>query len=110
MEQQQPQQQMNAPQQGTQDVPNAVGVLVLGICSIVLCGLGPILGTIALVMSGSGKKAYEANPSAYKLSSYNNLKAGRICGIIGLIVGALVWIYYIFLFIFAASVIGSARF
>ncbi|MBK6836432.1 MAG: hypothetical protein IPG89_20100 [Bacteroidetes bacterium] len=39
-----------------QDVPNATTTLVLGICSLVFCGLGPILGTIALVLAGKGKK------------------------------------------------------
>lgn len=42
-------------QQQEQDVPNATAVLVLGICSIVICALGPILGTIALVLSGNEK-------------------------------------------------------
>lgn len=55
-------QQFGASKDGQQDVPNATAALVLGICSIVICGLGPILGTIGLIMSGSGKKAYEANP------------------------------------------------
>ncbi|MDP2388274.1 MAG: hypothetical protein Q8M29_18015 [Bacteroidota bacterium] len=77
-----------------QDVPNAMAALILGICSLVFCGLGPILGTIAIVLSGKGKKAYEANPTMYKESSFKNLKAGRVCGIIGLIVGGLVWIFY----------------
>ena len=77
-----------------QDVPNAMAALILGICSLVFCGLGPILGTIAIVLSGKGKKAYEANPTMYKESSFKNLKAGRVCGIIGLIVGGLVWILY----------------
>ena len=88
---------------GQQEVPNAVAALVLGICSLVICFFGPILGTIGLVMSGTGKKAYEANPGMYKESSYKNLKAGRICSIIGIILGALVWIYYICLILFFAS-------
>lgn len=77
-----------------QDVPNAMAALILGICSLVFCGLGPILGTIAIVLSGKGKKEYEANPTMYKESSFKNLKAGRVCGIIGLVVGGLVWILY----------------
>lgn len=81
--------------EGTQqEVPNAMAALVLGICSLVFCGLGPILGTIALVLGGKGKKAYEANPALYKETSFKNLKAGRVCGIIGIILGGLVWIIY----------------
>lgn len=98
----------NNPMGFQQDVPNATLVLVMGICAIVICGLGPILGTIGLVMSGSGKKAYEANPSMYKESSYKNLNAGRICSIIGLCIGALVWIYYIWLIFFITSAVNSS--
>ena len=93
---------------GQIDVPNATLVLVMGICSIAICALGPILGTIGLVMSGPAKKAYEANPGMYKEASFKNLNAGRICSIIGLCVGALVWIYYICVFIFFASVMNAA--
>lgn len=100
---------INNPMGGGQiDVPNATLVLVMGICSIVICGLGPILGTIGLVMSGSGKKAYEANPGMYKESSFKNLNAGRICSIIGLCLGALVWIYYIVVIIMVGSAVSSA--
>jgi len=77
-----------------QDVPNATATLVLGICSLVFCGLGPILGTIALVLAGKGKKEYDANPSMYKEGSLKNLKAGKVCGLIGLIGGGLVWLFY----------------
>ncbi|PHX82069.1 MAG: hypothetical protein CK539_06575 [Flavobacteriales bacterium] len=86
-----------------QDVPNATLVLVLGICSLVICGFGPILGTIGLVMSGSGKKAYELNPSMYKESSFKNLNAGRICSIIGLCLGVFIWIYYIVVLVFIGT-------
>ena len=77
---------------GQMDVPNATATLVLGICSIVLCGLGPILGTIALVLGSSGKRAYEADPGMYREGSYKNLNAGRICGIIGICLGGFNWL------------------
>jgi uncharacterized membrane-anchored protein len=91
-----------------QDVPNATLVLVMGICSIVICGLQPILGVIGLVMSGTGKKLYEANPSMYKESSYKNLNAGRICSIIGICLGILVWIYWIVVFVVIGTAISEA--
>lgn len=92
-----------------QDVPNATAVLVLGICAIVICGLGPILGTIGLVMSGTGKRLVDANTGIYKESSIKNLNAGRICSIIGICVGVLVWIYYIWFFMTVYSTLNNAR-
>lgn len=73
---------------GQQPTPNSTAVLVLGILSIVMCwcyGVASIImGIVALVLAGSGERAYRANPEAYTLSSYKNLKAGKICAIIGL--------------------------
>ncbi|MFN6038661.1 MAG: CCC motif membrane protein [Bacteroidota bacterium] len=89
-----------------QDIPNATGALVLGILSIVFCGLGPILGTIALIISSGGKRDYESNPSQYRVSSYNNLKAGRVCGIVGIIIGGLVWIFYAFAIFFSVAALS----
>ena len=95
---------------GQVPIPNATGVLVLGILSIVLCicyGIvGIILGIIALVLSGKGNALYKENPSKYTLSSYNNLKAGKICAIIGTILSVLMLV--IIAFIGAAS--GGAIF
>ncbi|TND08500.1 MAG: hypothetical protein FD123_2296 [Bacteroidetes bacterium] len=101
-------QMQNNPYGGGQvDVPNATVILVLGIVSIVICGLGPILGTIALVMYSGAKKIYEQNPGAYTQSSFNNLNAGRICGIIGLILGSLIWLYYIVVLVIFGTMMGS---
>jgi hypothetical protein len=74
---------------GTQSVPNATSALVLGILSIVTCAFGIVLGIIAIVLGNNAIKAYEANPSVYSKSSFSNAKAGKICGIIGLALGAL---------------------
>lgn len=80
----------NQPQQ----LPNSTAVLVLGIVSIVaiFCTygiLGVALGIIGLVLAGKPMKMYEDNPEAYTESSYKNLKAGRICSIIGVSLGGL---------------------
>jgi hypothetical protein len=48
--------------------------------------------------------AYNANPSAYTLSSFNNLKGGKICSIIGLSLGAL---YLIFVIVYLV-ILGTA--
>jgi len=72
-------------------VPNATGVLVLGIISIPSCfcyGIGLICGIIALVLAKKGKGAYMLTPSKYTPSSYSNLKAGKVCAIVGIILNA----------------------
>ena len=78
---------------GQVNLPNATGILVLGIVSIALCWcygiIGIASGIIALVMAGKAKALYEANPDAYTLSSFKNMKAGRICAIIGTILSTL---------------------
>jgi hypothetical protein len=110
---QNPQQPQNINQQFNNQfnqipVPNSTAVLVLGILSIVLCfcyGLiGLVLGIIALVLASKGTVLYKANPSAYTQSSFNNMKAGRICGIIGLSLSAL---YLIFIVIYIL-ILGAA--
>lgn len=102
-------QQFSGAQGGQTNVPNAVAVLVLGICSIFpgcFCAglVGLICGIIALVMAKKGTAAYTANPGAYTPASYNNLKAGKICAIIGLSLSALILIIYVIYFV----IIGAA--
>lgn len=68
-----------------QKLPNAGGVLAMGIISIVLAGLiGLILGIIALSTSKKSLELYRSNPGNYDPSSYSQLKGGRVCAIIGL--------------------------
>jgi hypothetical protein len=94
-------------------VPNSTAVLVLGIISIPVCicyflfGIpGIVLSIVALALNKSGAAAYEANPSLYTVSSYNNLKAGKICAIIGLIINSLWLIAMICITVFAISLDG----
>ncbi len=92
-------------QQPQQPLPNATGVLVLGILSIVFClcyGLGLILGIIALVLAVKSKKLYASAPELYTQASFKNLNAGRICSIIGVIL-SVIYIAYI---IFIISIVG----
>jgi len=100
-----PQQQQFIPQQ---TLPYATSVLVLGILSIVICWcygiIGIVLSIIALVQARKAGEAYALNPGIYTLSSYNNMKAGKVCAIIGLIISALMLLYVIFwIFIFGAA-------
>jgi hypothetical protein len=89
-------------------VPNSAAVLVLGIISIALCWCYGIValtcGIIALVLANKGINLYKANPNAYTISSYNNMKGGRICAIIGVCLSALMLIYIIVVF----AIVGTA--
>lgn len=89
-------------------VPNATAIMVLGICSIVLCTLGPILGTIALILAKNAKAEFESKPGAYDPGTMGSVKTGRICGLIGLIVGILAWIFLIGYFILMYMIIEEA--
>lgn len=97
---------------GQMDLPNATAILVLGICSIVGCfcyGIpGLICGIIALIMGGKAMREYEANPNMYTISSFNNAKAGRICGIIGTILSVLYFVVIIVYFVIVGSMIGMS--
>ncbi|MFM7021539.1 MAG: CCC motif membrane protein [Flavobacteriales bacterium] len=96
---------------GINPVPNSTAVLVLGIISIPTCfclGLvGLACGIIALVLAAKGTTAYTENPDMYTQSSYNNLKAGKICAIVGTCLSALYLVYIIFYFIFVGTVAFS---
>ncbi len=87
-------------------LPNATAVLVLGIISILGCScygiLGLICGVIALVLANKDLQLYNAEPGAYTPGSYSNLKGGRICAIIGLIIS----LVYIVIIVIAIATIG----
>ena len=92
-------------------VPNSQGILILGIFSLVTticCGgigfVGLVLGIIAVVMSSKAEQLYAENPAAYTEASYKNINAGRICGIIGIVVnGVLILAGIIYLLVIGAG-------
>lgn len=94
-----------------QSLPNATAVLVLGILSIVLCFcygiVGAILGIIALVLSGKANKLYNSTPTTYTESSYKNMKAGKVCAIIGLSLSSLYILYFIIVLSFYGALLTS---
>ena len=96
---------------GTENVPFSTSVLVLGICSIVTCtcyGLpGLVCGIIALVQSKKGLKAYEENPILYKESSLKNLKAGKTCATIGVIISSIYFLIFLGYFITLGTLVFS---
>ncbi len=81
-------------------LPNATATLVLGILSIVVCF---ICGIIALVISNKDVSLYKSNPELYSAASYNNIKAGRICAVIGIALQVVGLIFYIIVIAFAVS-------
>jgi membrane protein required for beta-lactamase induction len=99
---QEPINQPNNQQLWQQQLPNSSTVLVLGIISILTSlwfgFIGLILGIIALVMASGANKMYLSNPAIYTQSSYINLKAGKICAIIGTCLSA-VYLLFIIMFI-----------
>lgn len=94
-----------------QNLPNATAVLVLGILSIVFCFcygiVGATLGIIALVLAGKANKLYQSSPDLYTESSYKNIKAGKICGIIGLAISSLYLIYFIIIISFYGAMFSA---
>lgn len=87
-------------------LPNAVAVLILGICSILFgCFfVGIVCGIIGIAMSSKGKSMYQEKPNAY--DNYGILNAGRVLSIIGTVLGAVYVVYYVI----AVSIIGAAGF
>jgi len=81
-----------------QNLPNANTILILGILSIVFCWwhlvsfVGIVLGVITLVLSMKEMDLYRAAPQKYTVSSLNNVRTGRTCAIVGLIISVVVFI------------------
>ena len=98
------QQNFLSPSNQPSNLPNATAALVLGIISLVgaLCYgiVGVICGIIGLVLANKDRKLYQAAPELYSSSSYSTLNAGRVCSLIGLILGSLILVVTIFYIIF----------
>jgi hypothetical protein len=96
---------------GGMPLPNATAVLVLGIISIALCWCYGVIsltcGIVALVLANKSLAIYKTNPATFSIASYKNLKAGRICAIIGLILGGLYILFIIIYFVIVGSVAGG---
>ena len=87
-------------------IPNSQGILILGIFSLVttvcctfIFFVGIVLGIIAVAMSGKAVEIYQQNPKAYTTASYKNVNAGRICGIIGIVLGGAILLFGIIMII-----------
>jgi presenilin-like A22 family membrane protease len=91
---------------GAQQLPNTTATLVLGILSIVVCF---VCGIIALIISNKDVSMFKNNPELYTESSYNNIKAGRICAIVGIALQVLGLIVYIAFIAFFLNNMGRFR-
>ncbi len=109
MEQNQQQDYLTPNQTVLPPLPNATVSLVLGILSIVVCGVGFVLGIIGVVMANKDLSLYANNPGVYSESSYNNSKTGRICSIIGIIVSSLFVVAYAAYMIWILSIIKDLK-
>ena len=88
------------------ELPNATGVLVLGIVSLFFallgCVFGPtvfislITGIIGLAISGNAVRLNRENPMGF--TGYGNVQAGRIMCIISLAIFAL-WVVIILIYL-----------
>jgi hypothetical protein len=91
-----PQQGYLQPAPGMGGVPHPRGtpVLVMGIVSIVFCGLGLILGPLATVQGGRALKEIDAAPGVY--NNRQTVSIGRILGIVGTILSVIGLLWTIF--------------
>jgi hypothetical protein len=75
-------------QQGmAQNHPKGTTILVLGILSLIICGI--ILGPIAWIMGNSAMGEINASPQV-NWTNRGSVNAGRICGIIGTCLSVLI--------------------
>lgn len=83
-------------EQNKQDLPNATTVLTLGILSLIFCWcygiVGLILGIIAVAMASAQRKIYHEHPELYTETSYKNVNAGKVCGIIAICLSSAVFV------------------
>lgn len=102
----------NSGLQQQRSLPNATAVLVLGIISIPGCFcwgiVGLICGIIALVLAKKDLALYRVTPELFTPGSFNNLKAGRVCAIIGLCLSAIYLAYVVFLLVTIGSISAAS--
>ncbi len=97
---------LSSPNTNAAQLPNATATLVLGILSIVICF---ICGIVALIISNKDVAMYKNNPELYSAASYSNIKAGRICAIIGIALQVIGLVCYILLIVFFVSQAGRYK-
>ena len=87
-------------------LPNAMKSFIFGIVSIATSGFivtGIIFGIIARKKSAQDQPLFDANPEKYRREAWK-LKLGKILGLVGLLLGCFMILYYILLGVFMANV------
>ncbi|WP_034895046.1 CCC motif membrane protein [Gillisia sp. Hel_I_29] len=91
-----------------QELPNSTLILIMGILSIVGCccygAVGLIFGIVAIILSKKSIEIYQSNPELYL--GYQNVKTGRILGIIGIVLSAIVVLSWLVALIFFGGMEG----
>lgn len=76
-----------------QELPNASVVLILGIIALIISFfnslVGLVTGIVSLVMARNTEKLYNQTPRLYTLSSLSNMRSGKTCAIIGIVLAIL---------------------
>ena len=79
--------------------------MVLGIVSIVFGCIGLVCGIIGLVLACKGMNAYNENPEKY--DGMGMLKAGKVTSIIGIVLGSISIIYFVFVIMILGTTMGT---
>ena len=91
-----------------QELPNSTLILIMGILSIVGCccygAVGLIFGIVAVILSKKSIEIYQSNPELYL--GYQNVKTGRVLGIIGIVLSAIVVLSWLVALIFFGGMEG----
>jgi hypothetical protein len=87
------------------DHPKSTTILVVGILSLVVCGL---LGPFAWAMGNSALREIDGSlGTQYPLGGRSSVNAGRICGMIATILVVLALVFFLGLFAIGATMSTS---
>ena len=109
-------------QEALEKLPHETLVLVLGIISVscalfllVTFGVGSlvavILGIMTIKKASMPRKMMRANQELYEAASQSKVKAGYVCGVVGMflgIAGILLWVAVLVFYTFAFGVLAAA--
>ena len=88
------------------NAPGGVASMVLGITSVCFGAFGLVLGIIALRHSKEARRTIARHPGEY--SGDGLATAGKVMGIIGIVLGSFFVVYLIFIFTMLATFAGAA--
>jgi hypothetical protein len=89
------------------NAPGAVASMVCGIIGVCFGCAGLVLGIVAIFQARKAREAIARNPGSY--GGGGMATAGQVLGIIGTILGALAFIYMIFVFVFMGTMAHTVR-